>query len=54
MQTLKFLALPTVALVLWLGATAFTVSRLGDMAQSTAQLQQRGELASPTMATASR
>lgn len=54
MQTLKFLALPTLGLVLWLGAAAFTVTRLGDMAQSTAQLQQRGQLVAPTMATASR
>ncbi|MDP2269195.1 MAG: hypothetical protein Q8N23_06425 [Archangium sp.] len=36
MQTLKFLALPVIALTLWLGAATFTLTQLESMTQTTA------------------
>ena len=37
MQTLKFLALPVVALSLWLGAATFTITQLESMTRTTAK-----------------
>lgn len=54
MQTLKFLALPVIALSLWFGAAAFTLAKLGELGRSTAQLQARTAEQPPAFVTASR
>lgn len=54
MQRIKFLALPVVALSLWFGAAAFTLTRLGELGRSTAELQARTQLVAPSAVTASR
>ena len=40
MQTLKFLALPVIALTLWLGAATFTLTQLESMTLTTAKAKQ--------------
>ncbi len=53
MQTLKFLALPVIALTLWLGAATFTLTQLDSMTRTTAAAQ-RHVAGSAPMVTAGR
>ena len=52
MQTLKFLALPVIAITLWLGAATFTLTQLASMTQTTANA--KASVHSAPMVTAGR